>query len=465
MKKILKRSLAIVLAILMISGGSIAASAAFVKPQELQRDDAVVAPAAEESPDWNLTITKQPTDTSFTMFDEYPNLSGMEISVSGGIFTTPTTVKYDDVAGVYTPGPDKILWFFKVIPDFNYADDWVEGSNNAVLIAEAWQCKDFHVVKTVNGVEYGYYDQEFMFYAYTYITVIATSEYGDRLSAKALTVDVPETVTVTDGYCATWFKFTAPQDGFYRFQSDGGLGSDDETLYSREGDILEVPYLNPYACLFDEDGGYLDYDHYSDGFRGDLNFRLFQQTKQGETVYLRTSCYSGAEDANYTITVNRIGDGASILKLKSYEIANTFHDVISINTLLEGSGFDHYDVQLQYNCDYFIAINYLWTVGSLYSIQPGESHITIVAPDGSVAEVNVTISYSTSQWLCIIFFGGSNWLKYTQPGPLNLGNLIELFRFGMGNALYELFSNLGVPDQWISWLLNGGYEIKPPPTG
>jgi len=443
MKKALKRSLAIVLAILMILGSGIAASAAPMKPQAL-REDAAFAPAAV-NPAGSLAITKQPTDSSFRMYYEEPDLSGMEVSVLGGIFTAPTTIVYDDVANDYKVGPNKILWDIWVNPaDWRYG--WKEGSNATILFVYAYQCTDFHVEKIVGGVEYGYYDKELVFYAQAPITVIATSSQNDMSSAKVLTLDVPETVTVK-AYNSVWLKFTATQDGYYRFRSDGG--SYGETLYSREGEILEIPSLDPYAELYDADGDWLDYD---DDGGGNLNFRLFRQMSQGETVYLRAALYHEERSASYTVTVSRVGSEQPTLQLKSYEITNYYRDVIDIDALLEGTGFDYYDVYLFYDYEQFRD-----DCNGFFSMQTGVGYITILAPDGSMAEVKVTVKYSTAQWLCIIFLGGFVWMKFTRPGvPFNLWDNIYdfLFVYGVRNGLFELFVyEWGLPSNWFSWLL------------
>lgn len=427
MKKSVKQALAILLAALMTLGLSTVAAAAPAKPARPPKlYDSAAAP--DQAPaNWTLSITTQPTNTSFEMHIEEPNLSGMVVSVSGGIFTTPASVAYNAVAGDTVQAQDKILWNFYVEP----ADGrWAVGSNAATLYVWAWQCTDFHVVTTDGGKDYGYFDQELVFDGSTAITVVATPfDLGGAARPLALT---PETVTLDDGYNVDIFKFTAPQDGFYSFKSAGGqIGG---TYYSLDGSVLERDTIDPWAELYDANGYYLAWD---DDRGGNYNFAIFQQLKQGEAVYLVVGGYAWPQQADITVTASYIGVKQPVLQLKSNDITAIFHEIISLEALLEGTGLKPEDVWIDYDYEY---IDYSWWDGGLYGVKRGVSTITITAPDGSAAQVKITIKYSTAQWLSVILLGGWAWMPFTSVGPFNLFNEIKLLLSnGILNSLTDLF--------------------------
>jgi len=426
MKKSVKRVLALLLALLMTLGLSTAASAAAPpkKPPQLSSSAAALDQAA---PNWTLSITTQPTNTSFEMHMEEPNLSGMVVSVSGGIFTAPTSIAYDTVAGDTAQAQDKILWEFWVgYPDIG----WVVGNNTAVLYVWAYQCTDFHVVTTDSGKDYGYFDQELVFEGQTAITVVATPfDLGG--AARTLTPDIPSTVTLDDGYYVDVFKFTAPSDGFYSFTSDGGQYGG--TFYSQDGDVLMRDTIDPWAELYDADGYFLAWD---DDRGGNWNFAIFRQLKQGEVVFLVVGGYAQPQ-ANVTITATRVAATQPVLQLKSNDITVNFHELISLETLLEGTGLEPEDVWIDYDYEY---IDYSWWDGGLYGVKHGVSSVTITAPDGSAAQVKITIKYSAAQWLSVILLGGWAWMPFTSVGPFNLLNEIKLLLdYGILNGLLDLF--------------------------
>jgi len=450
MRKITKRTLALLLAVSMILGVSTAAAAA-APGKTRQPSESAAAPVPQDIAACALEITSKPTDTTFVIYEERPDLSGLVFKASGGALDGTVTVDYDAVADDWSPAQDKLLWDIWL--------DWyslVEGENEMYLCVRAYKCTQFHPVKTVDEVEYGYFERELVFRAETAITMTATPN-PDRPGYRVLTLDVPETVTLSERDYDGWsewygnarFKFTAPSDGFYAFRSDGGeIGG---TLYSKDGDVLEARNVDPWGELYCGD----DYWIYDDDGGGDYNFLIYRQMKQGETVTLYTGCWAN-EEASYTVKVTRQGDNQPVLQLKSNAVRVDFRDFIDINALLEGTGYTCWDVQIRYDYEYVRWWDYY--DGLLWAIKNGESDITITAPDGAMATVKVTIDFSAAQWLCWLFLGGYFWLGYTNAGPFNLADQLRLlFDFGVGNSLrywlidrvYDLGNLVG---DWY-WLL------------
>ena len=435
MGKTLKRTLALLLAVFMILGASTAAVAvAPGKPR--QQSSSAAAAVAQDIPACALEITSPPTDTTFVMYEEWPDLSGLAFNASGGNLGGTVTVQYDAVANDWVPAQDKLLWDIWL--------DWydlVEGVNEMTLYVRAYKCTVFHPMKTVDGVEYGYFETELVFWADTAIIMTAKAN-PNRPEFRVLTLNLAETVALSkreyeDGWSEWYgnanFKFTAPSDGFYAFRSDGGeIGG---TFYSRDGDMLKARTVDPWAYLRDEDGNWLGSD---DDAGGDYNFLIYRQMEKGETVNLYTYCYAN-EEASFTVKVTCLGDVQPVLQLKSDAIKVNFHDFINIDTLLEGTGYYRWDVQIRIDGG-----NVGWWDwdGLLWARKNGESYITITAPGGAAATVKVTIGYSAAQWLCYVLLGGWAWLDYTNAGPFNLINEIgKLLQYGVGNSLRELLAD------------------------
>jgi hypothetical protein len=74
------------------------------------------------------------------------------------------------------------------------------------------------------------------------------------------------------------------------------------------------------------------------------------------------------------------------------------------------------------------------------AVKLGITTIAVTAPDGSAAAVKVTVEYSFTQWLCLVFLAGWAWMSYTSAGPFDLGReIIRLREFGIGDGLMTLF--------------------------
>ena len=446
MKKITKRALSLLLASLMVLGVSTATGAAAPGKPPRQFQSAAAAVPQDMWLDCTLEITTPPTKTSFVMYEEWPDLSGLVFKASGGNLDGTVTVDYDIVKDDWAQAQDKLLWDIW----WSY-DNLVEGENEIYLYAYAYKCTEFTPVKTVDGVEYGYFDTEYVFGVNTTFTVTVEANPGYPGPYRVLALDAAETVALEryyeyDDYSewsgSAYFKFTAPSDGFYAFRSDGGeIGG---TLYSKDGDVLYARTVDPWAYLYDENDNWLGSDHDSGG---DYNFLLYRQMKRGEVIYLYTNCWASEESA-YTVKVTRVGEVQPVLRLRSNDIRVNFHDFINIDALLEGTEYYRWDVQIDFDRNY---ISWWDWDGLLCAVENGETYITITAPGGAAATVKVTIGYSTAQWLCYVLLGGWAWLDYTNAGPFNLVNEIgKLLQYGVTNSLRDLLADWAY--SLYSWL-------------
>ena len=435
MNKAIKRTLAALLAVLMLLGAGTAASAAPMKSPRMSGSAATGAPL--DDPAGTLAIKTQPKNTTFQLYEESPSLAGMVVTVQGGEFSTAKDIAYNAVADL-TPAKDRILWYFDLEPA-DWETGWLEGENDAVLYAYAYKCTQFNQVEKVGGVWYGYFDQECVFYGSTAIKLTATAPEGS--GEKVLTLNKPVSVTINSEGAYSWLKFTAPQDGFYKFFSKGGqIG---QTLYSEAGAVLERKTIDPRAELYDEDFNWLGYD---DDRGGDYNFAIFQQLKANDVVYLAVYGYADKK-STVTVTATRAGDKRPELKLKNTSIKAVYHGYIDVEALLEGTGLSIDDVQLEYDYEYFSS----WWWYNPFAAKRGTGTIVIEGPNGEIGTVKVKIGYSFTQWLCVLFLGGWAWMPYTGPGPFDLGRELQnLFEYGVWDSLrvlvkdwvYELYSKI-----------------------
>lgn len=421
MKHLSKRIMAIFLAALLVLSAGVTAAAA--------------------EPTDTVTITKMPTKTTFRPGWEWPDLSGLEVKVAGAI---NQTIRYDDVCDDTGCGPDKITWSIDAYP----GEDgfWSAGPKKAVLYVTAWQCTQFHVERVIDGVEYGYYDHEDVFEATCEITLTAIEDESPPTILADLELNVPVDVDLPDYedefYMnrSVYYRFTAPADGHYSFRSQGGeIG---EYLYTRDGKELEIPTMQPSGTLYDTRWNEIG-DNIS--FYDDPNFSIFSFLRKGQVVYLCADAYSEGA-AQYTVTVGTYDPN---LKLNVKEITVLFHELIEVETLLEGTDLSEEDVDISYDSN---AIR--WDCRGMVGNKRGTTVLTVYDRNGASADITVHVKYSFKQWLCVIFLGGFAWMEYTLVGPFDLGdNIRELKNYGVGNALYDMLGDWGIPYQLIRWLL------------
>jgi len=431
MKKTAKRTLAILLAALMTLALGTAAMAA---PSQPRHDS---AQAQAQQPNWTVSITQQPTDNTFTMprwYDDGPKLAGLKVSVSGGTFTTPEIVTYveDD-----TPALGKTLWYFWVETPDGW---WKLGENTTVLHVSGYKCVTFHPEITDGGVEYGWFDEERVFEGstpikftvrpYTPTTFTVLREGDANAETVTLYYDRDETVV---------FQFTAETAGFYSFKSTGAQQGG--TWYSEDGAELTINGVYPYAELFDANDNYL-----GDGYRGyGKDFAIFRQMAAGEVVYLYVNGWA-FEDTDITVTAHYESVGRPPLALASDKVTINYHECIDLDALLEGTGLTIEDVRFDYDYQYLD----WWYGNGPHGVKRGVTTLTVEAPNGGLAQVEVTIKYSLAQWLCVILLGGWSWLQFTSVGPFDLLRDIKLLMdYGLFNGLNVWFHS------WFNPILYG----------
>ena len=452
MKKTLKHTLAILLALLVVlTAGGVAASAA-PAPQAAPPRGPVMQ-AAE-----TLEILTPPTDPCVVIDrwgDRYgtPDLSGMEFRAGGGDLAATVDVSYDTVmsdAYIKTITQGKLNWYFYVYLDWDtQPDGWVVGDNDAILVVYATKYDNFVVEYTdPGGTEYGYYEQVYVYYAETALTVRAeadadtTLDFSSAVELKlniAGAVSIPEPPEDEDTDLAL-FKFTPDADGYYIFRSQGAQPY--REFYNREGEWLTLPGVHPYAALYDESGFWMDY---ASGYDGD-DFSLRTNLRGGKTYYLAASAWPFGD---YTVTVSKFD---AVLKVNSEYVIVNYHDFLDLEALLAGTTWDIYD-DLYFSYDHVTLQRFGYS--RFCGIQNGTGWMRIYAPDGTTVNIRYKVTYSFKQWLCVIFLGGWYWMRWTEYGPFNLKEQWQALMdtWGLKNAIFDVLSDFGFPYWMISWLL------------
>lgn len=455
MKLNLKRFLSAVLVAALLIGLSAAASAAVPAGTPLS-----AVPRSTKSQlqvnytlqDSGMTgqITQLPDNTSFLRYHEYPDLTGLEFEVSGGVFDGLQQFCYDDILNP-TYKMDAVVWEYDIYQK-NYDGEgsyWKLGPNDAILCLYGYQAVEFQVVKEVDGVEYGYFEWAYIGYLELELEIYAIAympwEYG---LAEELQLDQSVDVEFTeDGY--QLYSFTAQEAGYYSFKSEGGqIG---EALYTIDGKPRVIETIDPYAELIDIDGWYISYD---DDRGGNYNFAIFYHMNAGETVYLFTSMYGwNRTDSRYSVKVSTY---EPVLDLPTKNIALNFHEILKIDDLLKGTELTVQDVSVDYYTNYFGGVydyeleNY-WLYPNLVALSAGSTVIYVTTTDGAQAEVRVTIGYTSAQKFCNTLLLGKYWLSYTPVGLT--GGVFALMRSGLPRAFYDLFYyTLDWPDWAVNWL-------------
>ncbi|MDR2524828.1 MAG: hypothetical protein LBC83_01325 [Oscillospiraceae bacterium] len=435
MKKAGKRILAILLATLLLLGGmSVAAGAA-----QAAKPDRYLEAASGDT----ITVLQEP--------EEFPwyGLSGLELSVSGAGIETQT-IQYDTL-WEQAAGLGDIRWTIDIV-----SWDCTEAGTFAILSVLGMRNLEFVPVKTVDGVEYGYFEQERVFYATTALE--EDDAYWQKPEdAPQLTLNIPATANFTteeDAGEGLWFEFTAPEDGLYVFTSDGGRGNDGG-LVDVDGNLL--PMIDPVAELWlyysDAEWGYEDFFPFvsDDDSAGDYNFAVHAILAEGETVYLRAALLSGTP-GSYTVTVRRYEEISVKAKGKL-----AFHGIAPLSDMLPAS-FDMSTVAF-IDSWFPVSVSPDWYGAEDYGVfgdYRGEGVITVYTTDYTYFELPVKVEYSAAQWAAVILLGGWAWMPGTYYGPFDFGREIaHLFEYGVGNALFDLlYHDWDFPYWMVSWLQN-----------
>jgi len=447
MKKLSKRLLAVLLAALMLAAVAPAADAIG------GNKSGVITRALPPGPvEGEVDITTPGANTGEVYYDSWDdtyylyrrNLSGLVFEASEGRLETPVTVDYDTVtaSGYWKPIEGRIVWEFSLYLDWDaQPEGWKIGSNAALLRIWGYEFTNYTYVETFEGVDYGTLDQEHVFYAQVPVTLNCTKYFNiglDTGSATPLELDVPAPVHIAAGYYdeleekyiyadPALFSFMPEEDGWYCFKSSGAKYG--QELYSPDGDY-RWNGVDPWAELYDEDGGYLTYsdDDYSNEDHR-WNFGIYRQLEAGKTYYLLTSCDRWNGGDYEVVVVKSTGkppeppDEGELVALPSITIP--FRSYINITALLEGTTWDLYD--LYYDCDGDVVRDewYGDIDHCLYGARCGTALLYIEAPDGSGVTVEVTVKYSFLQWVSLILFAGWYWMPYMAPGEFNFMGLVE----------------------------------------
>ncbi|MDR2647958.1 MAG: hypothetical protein LBB67_07560 [Oscillospiraceae bacterium] len=442
MKKTSKRVLSLTLAILMIFGVSSAAEAApFTVPAARLTSEQIIG---------TIEMITPPTAPVVT-FDRYGwamgyDLSGLVVRASGDALTVPVDVNYDEVmSDTYqeTIADGKLNWYFILL---SKEINWKVGENQAILYIYAQQYVNFTVEYTAeDGTEYGHYEQALVFFSTVDITIQGVKEDSSNSnfsSATELTLaNSPVDVSIPkelpdEAYRSKFFKFSPAEDGYYIFESEGAIPS--QSFYTREGEWLTLAGLETHITIYDENGYYISSDY---GFWEEA--RVGVNLDAGTNYYIEAGAYPYGD---YKLSVRKF-DGQ--LKAKEY-FTVYYHDYWDFASVLEGTTWNIDDLEFSYD-----SVTMQGYGEWMYGFQNGTGWLTIYAPDGETITVRYKVTYSPEQWLCVILLGGWYWMKWTTIGPFSLTEnfMGMMYYYGIGNSLFDVFSDLGFPYWMISWLL------------
>lgn len=334
------------------------------------------------------------------------DLDGLVLKASGGGLAKPQTIDCDDVYAQdrYKPKVGKIVW--DVWVNLNWreqSEGWLVGENQAIVCAQAWQYTAFVPTKVIDGVQYGYFESEHVFYGETPIVITGVCSQDpleiDKEAATALSLGVEADVSIaawdweTEDQSYQWFKFTPAESGLYVFKSNGGRYS--ENLWTEDGEEQYFPGISPYATLFDENGCYMTYDY---GSAGNRNFLMRATLEAGKTYYLRATTYN-SEGGAYTVVVKN--EAPKSLAAKANEITIKNGEYIDMADLVEVTGWEL--EELYVSCEGYSLVHeeeydeyYGWYVKGFTAYSPGTETLYISAPNGAQVKITVTVKFSVA---------------------------------------------------------------------
>ena len=465
MKQTFKKSLAVLLAMLMLLGAVATGAAAAENPQGSHNAAWWDDPVAEgctmtvSSPGAAEASLYRTEGSSKKFYLNQWNLSGLVIEVSGGKLPSAQTVAYNDAANGKLQS-DKISWnIFVIQPD----EEWAIGENKVFLHADAVRYSDFRVVETIGGVEFGVYDtEEAVFCCEIPFTVTGTEDITepapDFQSAEELllgepkAVSIPRPVVSIGGYARETerklFKFTPAVSGSYCFSSKGA--HDSMELYTEDGSNAHYSMgVDPWGTLFGEDGSRLAHNEDSQGGgEHSYNFGVYYALEAGKTYYLQTSAYNGGD---YTVQVDTYDAGAKKLVAPKNEITIKYGEYVSMEDLIAGTTWEL--SQLTVACD-GVSLDHDtewtektgWCTLGFTGYRAGKETLFITAPDGEEVQIKVTVKHTFWSWINYYLLGDWIYILIEGAPPQNGWQKLIL-------VLYPFFAIFAIPTSLIGRLI------------
>jgi hypothetical protein len=277
MKKATNRVLTALLALCLLLGCSLSAS------------------AAAKSFGATLTISKMPTDTTFIPNITEPDLSGLVLKFKlGGV---EKTLRYDDMWDDY--------YFYKSEQDsFNI---WLEYPDKEVKVGK----NTFYLQVSVNSGNEGYTRSRLPIT----LTGVSLLDKVDPAQIETLTAGLPNLVEPVDVYYGNDLKlyaFTPKVNGTYVFRSFFSNRLKIPSLYDIADAYtwygLNLSYYtelfleqnDPYGRLFDADGQLVAEGDDQGVYITNYDFRFTAQLEAGKTYYFLPSSYGS--DTSYVVT-------------------------------------------------------------------------------------------------------------------------------------------------------------------
>jgi len=412
MKHTIQKSLAVLLAMLMLLGvTATGAAAAPIKKADISAQANNVE--ADGELDGTVTVTT-PGKAEAALYhywegdpDYYVgnlDLSGLVLSASGGKLSAAQTIDYDTAMKGNLQG-DNIDWSFSLDLDWDkQPDGWKLGANQAVLYVYGDQYSGFELVEGIYGE---FKKTELCFEGQMPITITGVEAQFTRDpdfdSAEELTLGVSKDVSIPESALVQgnngeyyeepeqkFFSFTPAASGSYVFRSAGAKSS--RTLYTEDGEVHHFSGVDPVAILYDANGYQLRYndDNQSDE-NHPLNFAIYHTLKAGRTYYLSVSTY-GYGGGDYTM---RVDTSTKKLVVPKTEITIKYGEYVAIKDLVKGTtwdigelGYYEWDWLLDYHWNWDSGIEYLESISGR---EIGTTYLEIHAPDGEWIEIKVTV--------------------------------------------------------------------------
>jgi len=459
MKHTLKKSLAILLAMLMLLGAmATGAAAATGEEPTLGAQNPIKASAANEP---KLTV-KTPGTAEVKLFyghgsyhDLDYDLSGLVLEASGGGLSSPQTIDYD-VAKKGDLQGDNIRWsVYSIVADWEKQQGrWVLGTNQATLYVAGYRYSGFELVDGIYGK---FNNREACFEGGVSIELTGV-EYAPKFDldtrsaeeltlgqSKAVSIPRPDSIYYIDGdyYYETLgkaeerlFKFTPDESGGYVFRSGGAKYR--EELFTENGECRDISEIDPKGTLYDENGVWLASNEDDRGNEEHwYNFGIYYKLEAGKTYYLQTTALYGGD---YTVRVDAY---SKQLIAPQKEITIKYGEYISLADLLAGTTWDIGQLNVYYR-------GYNEDAESIRGEKPGTETLRVVAPDGEQIQIEVTVKFTFWGWIQYYLLG--NWIVMLIEGRMPNG-VWEKLKFALIIVLYPVWAIFAMPAGLIGWLI------------